>query len=210
MKTCTKCHVKKPLGEFSKMTRARDGLQCKCKSCAKEYRRENIDAVNEKDRRYYADNRDRLRKSYHENRDIRLARMKRYRDANKDKAAEYSKAYRAEKPDVQRRLNHKYRSLKRGAVQGNYIPTYTEFINFYGTNCIIPDCDSPDTSYDHVIPLSKGGAHGLWNLQPLCRNHNIQKSNIHSTDYRTFIWLDRYPEFGDVMYTPYPKVTLEE
>jgi len=33
MKTCTKCHQPKPLGEFRRYNRTRDGLDTQCRSC---------------------------------------------------------------------------------------------------------------------------------------------------------------------------------
>jgi hypothetical protein len=37
MKTCTKCKIEKPLNEFYKENRAKDGLKYHCKSCHKRY-----------------------------------------------------------------------------------------------------------------------------------------------------------------------------
>lgn len=37
MKTCTKCNCSKPLSEFFKESRGKDGLTTQCKSCKKEY-----------------------------------------------------------------------------------------------------------------------------------------------------------------------------
>lgn len=36
-KICTKCKTEKELTEFSKHKRNKDGLQCECKQCCKEY-----------------------------------------------------------------------------------------------------------------------------------------------------------------------------
>ena len=51
MKKCCKCKEKKPLTEFHKMKRAKDGLQFKCKSCRrkpKEVRQDIIARINNK------------------------------------------------------------------------------------------------------------------------------------------------------------------
>lgn len=36
-KVCTKCGIEKPISEFTKMTRAKDGLQYHCKQCKRNY-----------------------------------------------------------------------------------------------------------------------------------------------------------------------------
>lgn len=41
MKTCSKCHMEKPLTEYYKSARARDGLQTQCMACQLAYAREH-------------------------------------------------------------------------------------------------------------------------------------------------------------------------
>ena len=37
-----------------------------------------------------------------------------------------------------------------------------------------PGCPNPATTADHVIPLSQGGTHDMWNLRAACRKCNSQ------------------------------------
>lgn len=71
LKQCSKCRNIKPVSEFSKLSSSSDGLQYKCKACAKAYRDARIDEVRRIGREYYADNRDTLREkarvAYREN-----------------------------------------------------------------------------------------------------------------------------------------------
>ena len=41
MKVCTKCNISKPLTEFSKAKKEKDGLQYKCKDCNKQHNKDN-------------------------------------------------------------------------------------------------------------------------------------------------------------------------
>jgi 5-methylcytosine-specific restriction endonuclease McrA len=38
-------------------------------------------------------------------------------------------------------------------------------------------CGGQPVETDHVKPLSKGGAHMLCNMRPICRSCNARKSN---------------------------------
>jgi hypothetical protein len=69
MKKCSKCLEVKKLSEFSKDSRAKDGLQYKCKSCVKQYQVENADKIKQYDKQYRQENAEKLRhyqKQYYE------------------------------------------------------------------------------------------------------------------------------------------------
>lgn len=44
-KKCSKCGRELPLSEFNKNNQAKDGLQCRCKSCQREAHREKQDRI---------------------------------------------------------------------------------------------------------------------------------------------------------------------
>lgn len=106
----------------------------------------------------------------------------------------YDSNYRTENIENGRAHSVRYRAIKAGAVQGTHLPTMTELVTHYDAACLYPGCTNTDATLDHVIPLSRGGAHGLWNMQPLCKSHNSSKRNLNNTDYRTgSIWLESIP-----------------
>lgn len=45
------------------------------------------------------------------------------------------------------------------------------------TNGLCKYCDAPATTFDHVIPVSKGGGSGLDNIVPACSSCNSSKKN---------------------------------
>src|SRR5690606_1702140 len=65
MKVCRKCGEEKPLTEFHRDSRARDGLYWYCKPCAIAracaWQKANPEKVNEKNRRWRETNKDRVR-----------------------------------------------------------------------------------------------------------------------------------------------------
>jgi uncharacterized low-complexity protein len=111
-KICTKCGEEKCLSEFNKQKTGKYGVQSKCRSCQKEYRKEN----SEKLREYYIKNRDKIiarsternmgesvkeyRKEYYSRPDI-IEKVKSRNSSKKyrDRAKEYKKEYYS-RPDV--------------------------------------------------------------------------------------------------------------
>jgi Recombination endonuclease VII len=85
-KTCTKCGVEKPLGEFHAEKRASDGLRSDCKECenkrTSKYRSANPEKIRQKNQRYYAENADKV----------------------KDLSREWSTANRERKNEVRKKL----------------------------------------------------------------------------------------------------------
>lgn len=65
-------------------------------------------------------------------------------------------------------------------MQWQYMIDFTRTICFC---CGRPSCQS-DLHADHVIPISKGGAHDIRNIQPLCADCNLRKHDK-TADYRS-------------------------
>lgn len=85
-KRCTKCGQLKPLAEFSKHNKTRDGLNLWCRAC-----------VSESHRRYHV-----------ANRDTRNAKTREWREQNKEHRREYERARRADVEQARARDRQKY------------------------------------------------------------------------------------------------------
>ena len=89
MRTCNKCKEEKPLTEFSKHKRKKDGINTWCKACdteyhkkhyaenkekyakkAEEWKTKNREKVRENQKRWYEDNSDRIKKRNQRNAEI--------------------------------------------------------------------------------------------------------------------------------------------
>lgn len=98
-KVCNKCGERKPLSEFHRDNKSKDGRVTICKSCnglyQKEYRKRNSDILREKSKRYNEANKEKRknksREYYIKNRDRILERTARYRDSHRAELKKYFK-----------------------------------------------------------------------------------------------------------------------
>ena len=81
-KKCSKCGESKPLSEFGKKKRAKDGLYPSCKSCVRSYYLENKERVRERGKKYREENSDKIKQ-----------RKRKYRENNKEKIDQKNKEW---------------------------------------------------------------------------------------------------------------------
>lgn len=154
-KRCTKCEIRKPKTEFGKVSKTWDGLNSVCKVCWSTLQR----ARREK------------------NRESDLARKREYRKNNKEKVKAYNKKYQIDNADLFNEYKRKRRALEKDALYlGHTVKDLEARLAYYGGKCWI--CRTAEHEHwDHVKPLSKGGAHILANLRPSCASCNTSKSD---------------------------------
>jgi 5-methylcytosine-specific restriction endonuclease McrA len=148
------------------------GLQYKCKACLRRYR----DIHNNEIVLYRVAHREVSRKTD-------ATRYIIHGDAMRAKTTKW----RIDNPDRRRLQQSKRRAvLLEATVCEIPIDIWDMLIEFYGDSCMYPYCVRTDLTLDHIVPLSKGGAHSVDNFQILCSRHNSSKGNHHSTDYRPY------------------------
>jgi hypothetical protein len=178
MKTCNICNIQKPLDQFYKHKKTKDGRQSKCKECEKSVRK----ATREKDPGHYYKLNSEYYKEYY----------KKYNIENKDKIREITKRHyhKKLKHDILYRLRASIGSRMRKCLKTQNKLKLGSAVEYLG-------CDYEQlkkhlelqftngmcwTNYgkweiDHIIPLSKNGKFHYTNLQPLWRRDNQEKSN---------------------------------
>ena len=184
-KGCPTCGLIKSISEFRKDKSKKDGLRSQCKECNRTY-----------DKKYYQTHKAEA-----------LAQDKKYRQAHKAEKAAYDRAYcQAHKAgraayhrvwgqtDIGRakrkEIKNKRKALKVGVIFENFNPVdIFERDGYICQHCgrkTRPDFKNPNhplyPNLDHIIPLSKGGAHTKQNTQCLCRQCNMEKSNTGTGD----------------------------
>lgn len=180
-KVCKKCLRELGLDQFYGCPRARDGRRGGCKGCA-----------NAASRAYYADNTVTVKANHAEwhrdNPEWSRAQGARWKAANPKVLKVHKARYYASHTEEYAAYGRQYRALELGALVGP-IPTdiKAQLIEIYGPTCMVPGCENVDLQIDHIVPLSKGGAHAVDNFQLLCAWCNNSKGSRSSIDYRPAI-----------------------
>ncbi|MCA9367132.1 HNH endonuclease [Candidatus Kaiserbacteria bacterium] len=182
MKTCTKCHIEKPLSEFYKRKDGKCGVRSNCKLCSAEkqclYQEANREQIAEYYRQYYEENREYYRQHYQENKK-KIAKIKRkYRKANREHIAEYKRQWERDNPEKVRSYSQNRRARKFNA-EGTH--TAQEIRDLYAGQdgkCWYCGVDvGDDYEVDHFIPLADGGSNDVGNLRISCMPCNRSKGS---------------------------------
>jgi len=185
MKVCTICKEPKELAKFGTDKRNVSGKRGQCKECLKlkqaQYILKNKSIVAVKAREYREANKEVLatkaKEYYQANKEVLATKGREYREANKEVLATKKKEYystpvgrtKKEASEAKRRV------LKVGTTINN-----TELDN-YLIECVYTFCRFKNITtgtkhhVDHIIPISKGGAHHWKNMQVLTATENLKK-----------------------------------
>lgn len=179
MKTCTIC------GESFESPR--NALTCgpECKRERKRiYDRERYPTVREETIRRACD-------WYWENQDRKKVYDVRYRHANQDRINAYRRDLYAQKMEdesyrqAMSSSSQRYIARKRGLTgHAVRVEDMMKISRRYGGLCAY--CSDLACEWDHVIPLSRGGAHQIGNLVPSCRTCNASKSTKTPSEWK--VW----------------------
>lgn len=179
IKQCTKCKVAKSKSEFSPLKASSDGLHSWCRKCKnaadKERRAKNPGKKRESDKVYREKNLERIRE-YDRNRERDPAERKlvyaKWLMGHADRSREIKRKWEKNHPDKVMDLSRVKRARRRNAIIEKF--SAVEIYERDHWKCQLcrkpvnkklkwPDPMSP--SIDHIIPLSKGGAHERRNVQ---------------------------------------------
>lgn len=165
MKTCTRCKIEKPVGDYFKNKSA-------CKACIKAYRLTRREQDREVHRIWSAKNKDKIKayeakrtKSGKTNAYLKKKRQDpffRAKENTRNRIYKFLKGTKSQK--TEQLLGISYDGYKE-YLESQFTPSMTW--ENYGTYWEI----------DHIIPLSKGGSFHHTNTQPLSVYENRVKSN---------------------------------
>lgn len=189
-KRCTICGEIKPLSEFHRMTRSKDGHRSQCKPCHRaasaQFRQEHPDYAREYRRIYRPANAEKIRKQQYAWVERNRDHLRSYQSQRRQVRHDHLTAYRREWHRIHPESKQTYENNRRNA-EGRF--TRQEWVSLkarFGNRCLACNRSEPEVkiSVDHVVPLSLGGGNTIDNLQPLCRSCNSVKG-ARIIDYRS-------------------------
>lgn len=193
--SCKECVKKYDKDYYSKNKK-------KIKRMAKEYYESNLETCKKSRKDYYLKNRERFikqfRNYYFVHKEYALEWAKNYIATHPEIAKKSQKNFKANHPErikmfkdrwakghPEKRLEYAENRRARKIANGGSISSeeWEEVKKKYGYRCLCCGRTDVKLQMDHVIPLAKGGHHGVENIQPLCKSCNSSKSTQH-IDYR--------------------------
>lgn len=188
-KKCTHCRKVKSLSEFGADKSTNDGLRYDCKSCRKESYDRRRPRLLESSRRRYEAKREAILEGLRLKKEERLAKARDYyrRRTQSDpkyleRLNEKARRWQRQNPIKNAASAHRWRTRIRGNGGSYTEAEWLALCERFGNVCLA--CLKPaKLTVDHIVPVSKGGANSIDNIQPLCRPCNSRKRD-RAIDYR--------------------------
>jgi len=171
---CANCKISKPLDDFGKHAGQPLGRRYSCRPCentkAKAWRLANPEKTKIALAKYYYLNPE------------KIAAIKRAnRLKNLDYVKQAQKVYRKANPE--KHANSEQRRRTKKMNNGVFFILPKELKRLYSSKCFYCGI-AGKMSADHIIPIFRGGTHGIGNLVPSCQSCNSQKQDRLITEWR--------------------------
>ena len=151
---------------FHKQKGGKYGLKANCKECRNTHSREHYEEHIEYYKKYYEENKEKIAKYYEENKEKIAKREKEYHNSPKGQVILF---------------NAHNKRRQRIEQQGNGITKdqWLDMMKYFEFKCaysgVILNTDT--RSVDHIMPLTKDGAHEIWNCVPMDKSLNKSKND---------------------------------
>lgn len=107
---------------------------------------------------------------------------------DKEFRREYHAAWLSAHPEIRRRNQSKRRAIIKGAEATLTRGEWNEILVVFAGMCFY-DCGRKWETFEHLIPLSKGGNHSKENVVPACKPCNFSKGSKDPDEFlESLIW----------------------
>lgn len=113
-----------------------------------------------------------------------IASATRWAEANPDGARRNKAKYNSTHPEVLLANKHRRRAREKNAPGHWTAGDLKKLKAILGASCLADSDHQGPLTWDHVVPLARGGDNHPTNLQPLCRRCNSRKGAFRHDDYR--------------------------
>ena len=136
----------------------------------------NPDVVRAYNVEYYATNKAR-----------ETARKRAWREANPERQAEYNDKYR--RRNLERyALDASARRARLAGAEGDFtLSDWEDVKQQYANSCAYCGTNEAPMTIEHMVPLSRGGAHDKRNIVPACKPCNSRKSTKTPDEYFEYL-----------------------
>ena len=150
------------------------------------YRNSHKEQISEYKKKYSKDKKAISDKKYYEANKEKIAKQnKQYYEINKERILERCKIYRNSPKGQVNRFNSfsKRRVKKYNLGNGISEEQWLEMMNYFNWECAYSNKyiggsnNKTFRSIDHIIPISKGGLHEIWNVVPMDKGLNSSKND---------------------------------
>ena len=178
-KRCSHCKEIKPITEFTRDRRNKDGLNRMCRSCKKIYN----DAQREKNKdymkNYYAQHKN-SRNPKNEEPISHAEYMREWRKRHPEirkREREYARDYRKLHPEKNASYSAKYRATLAESSEKITASDFKSCLEFFNYECAYSGVPLGEKYHtDHVIPVSKNGTNSIHNIVPCLPTINLLKA----------------------------------
>jgi 5-methylcytosine-specific restriction endonuclease McrA len=180
-KTCSKCKQIKTFDEFTNHKSHADGKTSQCRTCIAKTKRQKY--KNDLQKSKIAN-----KANYVKHKEKRLVYAKTHRKPYDKQAAELGRKWRSENKE----LMAFYQRARRAKIKNNsiYYVSSKELKKLKNSPCFY--CGNNDLiEIDHIIPIARGGSHGIGNLISACRGCNRSRQDKTIMEWR--IWQKKTP-----------------
>lgn len=167
-KVCSVCKKEKNISDFGFNKNSPDGLSYFCKSC-------NVSKATQ-----WAKNNPEKRKNARKNYIIKYPekvneQIRKWNSNHPENVSKRNHLWRSNHPNEKNMYDQKRRAMKMNALgDGITSRQWKELKESYGNRCAYCNKKRPLT-LDHIVPLSKNGAHDIANAIPACKSCNSKK-----------------------------------